>query len=56
MNDNELIKQRVRKLFFLKAISERKQFVIPAYQRGYKWNRDDIFKLLEDLKVFGEEQ
>lgn len=50
MNDNELIKSV--KAVFSKAISERKQFVIPAYQRGYKWNRDDIFKLLEDLKVF----
>lgn len=27
----------------------RGQFVVPAYQRGYRWTRDDVNRLLNDL-------
>lgn len=40
----------------LKAISELKgcSFTIPYQQRGYKWTKDNIKKLLEDLKQFAD--
>lgn len=28
-------------------------FVIPSYQRGYRWGRDEVFRLLEDVYTFG---
>ena len=37
---------------FSEAINNGKQFVVPSYQRGYKWNRENVFKLLDDLKSF----
>jgi uncharacterized protein with ParB-like and HNH nuclease domain len=37
---------------FSEAINNGKQFVVPSYQRGYKWNRENVFKLLDDLKNF----
>lgn len=39
-------------LFTTKELFDSKHYTIPKYQRGYKWKRDDIFKLLEDLKDF----
>lgn len=47
---NDLIKSVSR--VFAEAIKEKKTYTIPSYQRGYKWNRDDVFKLLYDLKNF----
>lgn len=46
----ELI-QSVRQIF-TKAIEDKITYVIPSYQRGYKWNRDNVAKLLDDLKNF----
>ena len=37
---------------FSEAINHGKKFIVPSYQRGYKWNRENIFKLLDDLKSF----
>ncbi len=37
---------------FSEAINNGKQFIVPSYQRGYKWNRENVFKLLDDLKSF----
>ena len=37
---------------FSEAINHGKQFIVPSYQRGYKWNRENVFKLLDDLKSF----
>jgi hypothetical protein len=31
------------------------KFRIPEYQRGYRWKKDDVTKLLEDLEEFIEE-
>jgi hypothetical protein len=31
------------------------KFRIPDYQRGYRWKKDDVTKLLEDLKEFIED-
>ena len=47
---NELLKN-VREVFS-DAIKNGKQYVVPSYQRGYKWNRNNVFKLLDDLKSF----
>lgn len=27
-------------------------FVIPSYQRGYRWNKEDAQKLLRDLQTY----
>lgn len=40
------------KTVFSEAINHGKQFIVPSYQRGYKWNRENVFKLLDDLKGF----
>ena len=24
-------------------------FFVPSYQRGYRWGRDEVFRLLEDI-------
>lgn len=37
---------------FSEAINHGKQFIVPSYQRGYKWNRENVFKLLDDLMSF----
>lgn len=37
---------------FTEAIDNGKQFIVPPYQRGYKWNKENVFKLLDDLKIF----
>ena len=29
-----------------------KKFVIPAYQRGYKWTKEDVLQLLKDVESF----
>lgn len=50
MAKDDLLKS-VRKVFS-EAIDEGKQYIVPSYQRGYKWNRENVFKLLEDLKNF----
>lgn len=50
MKKDELLKS-VRTVFS-EAIENGKQYVVPSYQRGYKWNRDNVFKLLDDLKSF----
>ncbi len=36
------------------AVSELKgkQFIVPSYQRGYRWEADQVRALLEDLDVF----
>lgn len=49
-NNNDLIKSV--KCVFSEAITQNKQYIIPPYQRGYKWNRENVFKLLDDLKSF----
>jgi len=40
----------------LKSISGLRnlEFVIPSYQRGYRWKRQQVRELLEDIKVFFE--
>ncbi len=40
----------------LKSISgfQNFEFVIPSYQRGYRWKRQQVRELLEDIKVFFE--
>ena len=48
MSDNIL---KSVKEIFSNAI-ENKKYVIPSYQRGYKWNREDVTKLLDDLMSF----
>ncbi len=48
MSDNIL---KSVKEIFSDAI-ENKKYVIPSYQRGYKWNREDVIKLLDDLMSF----
>lgn len=50
MTNDKLLKS-VR-IVFSEAIENGKQYVVPSYQRGYKWNRDNVFKLLDDLKSF----
>lgn len=40
------------RMVFTEAIDEGKQFIVPSYQRGYKWNKENVFKLLDDLKSF----
>ncbi len=40
------------KTVFSEAINNGKHFIVPSYQRGYKWNRENVFKLLDDLKSF----
>lgn len=47
---NDLI-QSVKEVFS-EAISQGKSFTIPPYQRGYKWNRGNVVKLLDDLRNF----
>lgn len=37
---------------FSEAISAGKCYIVPEYQRGYKWDRNNAIKLLEDLKNF----
>lgn len=37
---------------FSEAIDNGKPFIVPSYQRGYKWNKENVFKLLDDLKIF----
>ena len=49
-NNNDLIKSV--KSVFSEAITRKKHYTIPPYQRGYKWNRENVFKLLYDLKSF----
>lgn len=34
--------------------TEFEWFNIPDYQRGYKWDADDVRKLLDDLQKFGD--
>lgn len=29
-------------------------FVVPAYQRGYRWGRNEVLRLLEDVYQFGQ--
>lgn len=48
MKNNELIKS-VKNVFNMGNITK---FVIPNYQRGYKWTRQDVIKLLDDLYSF----
>ena len=50
MADSDLIKS-VKKVFS-EAIRQDKQYVVPPYQRGFKWNSDNVCKLLDDLKSF----
>ena len=33
-----------------------KTFYIPSYQRGYRWTKDNVQKLLDDLENFGENE
>ena len=47
MSDNIL---KSVKEIFSDAI-ENKKYVIPSYQRGYKWNREDVIKLLDDVAI-----
>ena len=37
---------------FSKYLPSGKHFVIPSYQRGYKWKRNDIEQLLNDIDSF----
>lgn len=48
MLDEDLIKP-IREIF---EIGNQTQFIIPSYQRGYKWNRQNVTKLLDDLLTF----
>ncbi len=50
MNRNELI-YSVEEIFS-KFLGMGKRFVIPAYQRGYKWKKKDIEQLLNDIDSF----
>ena len=33
-----------------------KKFLIPAYQRGYRWEKEQVIDLLEDIKEFSQKQ
>ena len=50
MNRNELI-YSVEEVFS-EYLGMGKCFVIPAYQRGYKWKKEDIEQLLNDIDSF----
>ena len=50
MNRNELI-YSVEEIFS-EFLGMGKRFVIPAYQRGYKWKKKDIEQLLNDINSF----
>ena len=44
-------------LITLKSVSEleRMKFFIPGYQRGYRWDRQQVLDLLEDINAFEPE-
>lgn len=31
------------------------QFFVPSYQRGYRWGKDDVLRLLDDIAASGED-
>ena len=50
MNKDNLLKSV--ESVFSEAITQGKQYVVPSYQRGYKWNHENVKKLLDDLNSF----
>lgn len=54
---NELIKEYNAHIS-IKSISEMygKEFIIPAYQRGYRWKKIHVTKMLKDLKTFFDKE
>lgn len=42
----------------IKSITDMygKEFIIPSYQRGYRWENKHVMKLLEDLKTFFDKE
>ncbi|MGL4981329.1 MAG: DUF262 domain-containing protein [Treponemataceae bacterium] len=45
MSDENLL-QTVEEVF------NKKGYIIPEYQRGYKWTKDNVTKLLDDIETF----
>ena len=39
-------------LYPIKKIFDEKKYIIPAYQRGYKWEAKDVTRLLDDIAAF----
>lgn len=54
MEKGELVSELIYSVeeLFTDFLETNKQFNIPDYQRGYKWDADDIRKLLDDLQKF----
>lgn len=54
---NEIIKEYNTHLS-IKSVSEMygKEFIIPAYQRGYRWKKTHVKKMLNDLNTFFDKE
>lgn len=56
MNKDEIVATNLRSISIEKLIlgKDRKKycFIIPSYQRGYRWDADQVVKLLDDLNEY----
>lgn len=44
----------VSEIFSQEILESGKQFIIPAYQRGYKWKPESVTRLLDDVNRFDD--
>lgn len=51
--ENKLEKKRIVNIV---ELMDDSQYVIPSYQRGYEWGKEDVYLLLEDLKKYCEKR
>lgn len=51
--ENKLEKRRIVNIV---ELMDDSQYVIPSYQRGYEWGKEDVYLLLEDLKKYCEKK
>ncbi|MFT4661985.1 MAG: hypothetical protein ACI8XB_002269 [Patiriisocius sp.] len=56
-----MITNNLKLLSVHQILKEKHQFIIPSYQRGYRWTADEVNQLLQDVWDFknrtkGEEE
>ena len=54
---NEILSKEAMALPNIKSfIDEEISFIVPSYQRGYRWNKEQVNRLIQDLCEFQKEE
>ena len=55
METNQIYEKNFAPMPIADLLDGKHHFVIPSFQRGYRWEKKQVIDLLEDIKQFADE-